>query len=269
MGYRLVALDIDGTIRSNEYPLSDRTRRAIALVREAGAVVTVATGRMFRSVVAATEGLGLKDPVVSYQGAHIADPTTGRELWHRPLTPQMAAAALEAVEPWGLDVMAYHRHRVYVARMTPWMEEYAQRNRVQVHVMEDLREMAARGPTRLVVVGGEEEVRRLETHLKAAFDSQLYVTRSLPHFCEMLHPESGKDRALAWLCDRLGIRQEEAIAFGNGYNDVPMLAWAGLGVAVQGAVPEAVQVADKVAPPIEQDGVAWVLEDLMAQGLIG
>jgi hydroxymethylpyrimidine pyrophosphatase-like HAD family hydrolase len=95
------------------------------------------------------------------------------------------------------------------------------------------------------------------------------VTRSLPHFCEILHPEGGKHRALAWLCGRLGIEEHETIAFGDGYNDVDMLRWAGLGVAVGDAVAEALQAADRIAPPMEEDGAAQVLEDLLGRGLVG
>lgn len=269
MGYRLIALDIDGTIRSNEYPLSDRTRQAIARVMEAGAVVTLATGRMFHSAVRATAELNIRSPIITFQGAKIADPATGDVLWHRPLTTDMAREALDALSPWGLEVLAYHGDQVYVSRMTPWVEAYEQRNQAVVRVIEDLKELAANGLTRLVVVGREDEIQRLEAELKAGFDSRLYVTRSLPHFCEILHSEAGKDRALAWLCDYLGVRREETVAFGNGYNDVQMLEWAGLSVAIGGAVPEVLDVADRIAPPIEDDGAAQVLEELLERGLIG
>ena len=90
MGYRLIALDIDGTIRTNEYAISERTREAVANVRAAGADVTVATGRMFRSAVRASAELELTAPIASFQGAHVADPTTGEVLWHRPLTAAQA-----------------------------------------------------------------------------------------------------------------------------------------------------------------------------------
>ena len=269
MGYRLIALDIDGTIRSNEYPLSDRTREAIARVMEAGAVVTLATGRMFQSAVRATAELNIRSPIVAFQGAKIADPATGDVLWHMPLTPDMAREALDALTPWGMEVLAYHGDRVYVSRMTPWVEAYEQRNQAVVRVVEDLKELAANGLTRLVVVGSEDEVQRLEAELEAGFDSRLYVTRSLPYFCEILHSQAGKDRALAWLCDYLDVRREETVAFGNGYNDVQMLAWAGLGVAIGGAVPEVLDVADRVAPPIEDDGATQVLEEVLERGLIG
>ena len=269
MSYKLVALDIDGTIRSNEHPLTDRMRQAVSRVVEVGAVVTLATGRMFRSAARACAELSLHSPVVSFQGAHIADPITGQVLWHRPLTPGMAQAALDALAPWDLEVVAYHHDQVYVARMTPFAEGYAERNAVRVNVVKDRGELAAEERTRLVAVGGQDEIRRLEAELKATFESALYVTRSLPNYCEILHPEGGKDKALAWLCNYLSIAHDQTVAFGNGYNDVQMLAWSGLGVAIGGAVPEALEVADRVAPPIEQDGAAQVLEDLLARGLIG
>ena len=269
MGYKMIALDIDGTIRSEEHPLSDRTRSTIARVMEAGAIVTLATGRMFRSALRATPELGISAPIASFQGAHIADPNTGEVLWHRPLTTDMARAALDAVRSWGMQVVAYYGEEVYVSEMTPWAEAYGKRGEVKVNLVEDLREFASRELTRLLIVGGEDNIRALESELKSKFNSRLYVTRSLPSFCEILHPSSGKDKALAWLCEHTGVRQDETIAFGNGYNDVQMLQWAGVGVAVSGAVEEVLEVADRVAPPLEEDGAAQVLDVLLRQGLIG
>lgn len=268
MGYKLVALDIDGTIRSAEHPLSDRTRRTIARVMDAGVVVTLATGRMFQSAVRSTSELNIRSPIVSFQGAHVADPRTGEVLWHMPLTADMASMALDELASWEMQVLAYHGDQVYVSDMTSWVESYGQRNHVTINVVDDLKGFADEF-TRLVVVGNEDKVQMLEAKLNSDFASQLHVTRSLPQFCEILHPDGGKDKALAWLCNYLGIRQDEVIAFGNGYNDVHMLNWAGLGVAIGGAVPEVLNVSDRVAPPIEEDGAAQVLEDLLDQGLIG
>jgi Cof subfamily protein (haloacid dehalogenase superfamily) len=269
MGYKLIALDIDGTIRSHDYPLSERTRKAIARVRETGATVTLVTGRMFRSAAASSAELNVDTPIATYQGAHIAHPVTGEVLWHRPLTAELAVLAFDALEEWGLEVVAYHNHDVYVSKLTEWASGYGERNGVLVNVVADLREVAASELTRLVVVGAEDRIKLLETALISRFDSRLHITRSLPHFCEILHPDSGKDKALAWLCNYLGIQQSETIAFGNGYNDIHMLKWASLAVVIGGAVPEALELADIVAPPIEEDGAAQVLENLLDQGLIG
>lgn len=265
--YKLVALDVDGTIRSKEHPISDRTRRAIAQVVEAGAVVTLATGRSYRSAVKQSQEVGVTAPIVSFQGAHLADPATEEVFWHQPLTEALTREALDAMRAWSGDVMAYYGHEVYVNKMTPWIEAYGGRNEVVINEVGDLTKVAEMEPTRLVAVGDPEEVEKLESQLQGIFDSALHVTRSLPQFCEVLHPRSGKDKALEQLCKPLGIGREKVVAFGNGYNDVDMLRWAGLSVAIGGAVPQALAAADRTAPPVEQDGVAQVLEELLAQGM--
>ena len=95
------------------------------------------------------------------------------------------------------------------------------------------------------------------------------MTRSLPTLCEILHPDGGKRSGLQWLADHLGIRREQTVACGNSYEDVEMLRWAGFGVASYEAVPQAKQAADVVARPIEEDGVAIVIEDLLERGELG
>lgn len=269
MGYRLVALDLDGTIRSQDYPISERTRTVIARITEAGAYVTLATGRMFEAAMKSSGNLVWKSPIVSFQGAQVTDPDTAEVLWHRPLEPEMVLAALEALEPSGLRILANQGHRVYVDDMDTWARSYGERNFVDIVPVGDLKEIAGRLMTRLIIVGTETEIERLVPQLNARFDSALYITRSLPYFCEILHPDGGKEKALDWICQRLGVSREETVAFGNAWNDVPMLQWAGLGVAIGGAVPEVIEVADRIAAPIEEDGAALFLEDLIAQGLIG
>ena len=127
MGYKLIALDIDGTIRSNEYPLSDRTRDVMDRVREAGASVTLATGRIYQSAVRASAELDIQTPIATSQGAHIANPVAGDVLSHITLTEQMTRDALNALEGSGMEVVGYYPSGVYVAEMTEWAEAYGQR----------------------------------------------------------------------------------------------------------------------------------------------
>ena len=89
MGYKLFALDIDGTIRSLDRPISKRTLAAVREVMRKGATVTLVTGRMFSSALLSAGELNITSPLVSFQGAHIADPDTREVLMHRPLTAAM------------------------------------------------------------------------------------------------------------------------------------------------------------------------------------
>ena len=269
LGYRLVALDVDGTIRSNEHSMSDYTRETVARVRDAGAVVTLATGRTYKSALRASAELGITAPIATFQGAHVARPTTGEVLWHVPLTARMTRRALSALAVLdGVEVLGYPGDGVFVIEMTEWARAYGSRNAMPVHVAAP-DDFVSNPMTRLVVRGDEDVIERLEIDLGNQFDGSMYVTRSLSYFCEILNPAGGKDKALSWLCRHLGVGRNETIAFGNGYNDVPMLEWAKMSVAVEGAVPEVLDVVDLVAPSMEDDGVAQVLDGLLAEGLIG
>ena len=268
MGYKLIALDIDGTIRSNEHPLSKRTCLALEAARSAGAIVTIVTGRMYLSALHVTADLDLQSPVATYQGAHIADPISHRVLWHRPLTSRMLDDVLDALEIGDHEILAHHRGHVYVDRVTEWIEAYVERNHVRMHVVDDLRSLGTEGVTRLIVGGEEDNVGRITAELKQTFDSRLQITRSLPYFCEVLHPDTGKDMALRRLCNLLGIRQKDTIAFGNGDEDAPVIAWAGLGVALSDGSPTAIAAANEVAPTLADSGVAHVVERLLRDGLL-
>jgi hypothetical protein len=158
---------------------------------------------------------------------------------------------------------------VYANTLTPWVEAYSERNKGGVQVVSDLRTLAADQPTRLAALGDEDEIGKLDASLNAALNGDLYVTRSLPTLCEILHPDGGKHRGLQWLAEHLGVPREQTIACGNSYEDVEMLRWAGLSVASNEAVPKAKEAADLVARPIEEDGCAVIIEDLLDRGEIG
>lgn len=266
--FRLIALDVDGTIRDRERQISSRTRSAIERVREKGAYVTLATGRTFLSALNASTDLGLTCPIITFQGAHVAMPN-GDLLWHTPLTSQMTATALDALAGRDeFEVMAYYGNDIFVVEMSDWAEDYGQRNSVPIHVVQP--DKITSGPmTRLVVRGDDDAIESLEVELNDSFNGDLYVTRSLSYFCEILHPDAGKDKAIGWLCSHLDISPTDTLAFGNGYNDIEMLSEAGLGVAVDGGVPQAIAAADLVAPSMEDDGVARVLEYLLDGGYVG
>ena len=249
--------------------MSERTLRTVRRVEQAGAVVTLATGRSYLSAAGASSELGLTAPIVSFQGAHVAYGGTGEVLWHVPLTEQMTRLTLEAIPlDEHLDVVGYVCNDVVVLCMTDWVRAYGERTGVAVRVVDP--DVFLTSPmTRLVVRGDDEVIEGLEAELQRSLNGRVYVTRSLPYYCEILHPNGGKHKALEWLCRHLGIRREETVAFGNGYNDVHMLKWAGMSVAVDRSVPQVLEVADVVAPSMEEDGVARVLDDLLEQGLIG
>lgn len=269
MSYKLIALDIDGTIRDREQPVSARTIEAVQQTRTMGTVVTVVTGRMFQSALQAVGDLELLTPIVTFQGAVIADPITHKVIWHQPLTEKMVVSVLAALHHWDFEIVAHCGDDVFLNRTSEWGDEYGVRNGVEVRVVGDLRLIAGVGVTRIVAVGPEDEVADLTVRMNTQFGSTLQIAQTLPFFCEILHPKASKVKALTKLCDYLSISASEVVAFGNGLEDLPVLEWAGLGVAVSDGHPDLLSRVQRLAPPLHEDGVARVIEDLLAKRKLG
>jgi Cof subfamily protein (haloacid dehalogenase superfamily) len=222
--------------------------------------VVVATGRMFRSVRPYLEEAGIDDPVVCYQGAVVAEPATGRFLRHEPIPVELAKEAIAAIDAEGFPVNCYVDDELYVARHTAESLAYSSFQHLTVHEGGDLVEWLEKPATKLVAVCEPTRLDMLEERMKARFDGRLYISKSLPYFLEFASPEVTKASGLAFLAEHLGFSRERTVAFGDGENDVELLEWAGYGVAVANAHERVLAVADFVCPPVEEEGVAQVME---------
>jgi Cof subfamily protein (haloacid dehalogenase superfamily) len=224
--------------------------------------VIVVTGRMVQSLRRVLEPAGPGDPVICYQGAVVAD-AEWRWLRHVPIELDLAREALEAVGAEGYEPNVYLDDELYVARVTPEAEAYANFQSLEIHAVGDLLSWLEAAPTKLVCVGDPDELDRVGVRLRKRFDGRLYITKSLPYFLELAADGVTKGSGLAFLADRLGFTPERTVAFGDGENDVELLEWAGYGVAVENAHERVKAVANWVCPPAAEEGVASVLEQLV------
>ncbi|MDQ5820718.1 MAG: Cof-type HAD-IIB family hydrolase [Actinomycetota bacterium] len=240
--------------------LRPRTRAAIRAAREAGLHVVVVTGRMFRSVRPYLREAGLDDPAVCYQGAVVAAPSTGEFLRHVPIPLELAREGIAAVEEEGFGLNCYVDDELYVAEVTPEAGRYADFQNLELHVVGRLLDWLDRPPTKLVVIEDPEVLDGLEARLKVRFHDRLYISKSLPYFLELAHPDVTKASGMAFLAERLGFTAAETVAFGDGENDVELLEWAGYGVAVANAHERVLKVADLVCPSVDEEGVAQTIE---------
>ena len=255
-----MACDFDRTLVAEDLVLPPRTLAALAAAREAGLRVIVVTGRMFRSIRPYLEEAGLRDPVVCYQGAVVADPETGRFLRHEPIPLAAAREAIAAVEAAGYGLNCYVGDELYVASATPEARRYAEFQHLPIHTVGPLLDWLDEPPTKLVTIGDPHELDALEARMKARFDGRLFISKSLPYFLEFASADVTKGSGMEFVAQHLGLRRERAVAFGDGENDVELLEWAGYAVAVANAHERVLAAADLVCPPVEAEGVAQVLE---------
>jgi Cof subfamily protein (haloacid dehalogenase superfamily) len=240
--------------------LRPRTRAALRAAQEAGIRVLVVTGRMFRSVRPYLLDAGLHDPVVCYQGAVVADPVSGDWLRHEPIPLELAREAVELIDARGYALNCYVDDDLVVDRITAANRAYADFQNLPIEAVGPLLDWLDRPPTKLVVVDDPEVLDAFELRAKAHFGGRLYISKSLPYFLEFASPRVTKGEGLQFLAEHLGFTAAEAVAFGDGENDVELLEWAGYGIAVANAHRRVLDVADLVCPPVEEEGVAQVIE---------
>jgi Cof subfamily protein (haloacid dehalogenase superfamily) len=267
MSYRLLALDLDGTaIELGQMPTL-RVRLAVAAAAARGVRVVVATGRPFASARKFQAALEVDSPLICFQGALvrevIGDAST---LLAEPLPEEPLAEVIALVERRGWEFNLYSEDFIYLAcRNHP--ESFYERwfglpcAPVQ-SLTEALRVMRDRGtpPLKGMFIGESALIDRLTPTVQERFGDRLAVVRSHTLFSEITAPGVSKGSALAFLARRYGVTREETIAAGDNGNDVTMIEWAGLGVAMANATPEAMAVADWVAPSVAEDGVAALID---------
>ncbi len=255
MTYRLLALDLDGTIMGRSSALSSRIKRVVERVLEKGVVVTLATGRVFGSALPFAQELGIRDPIISSQGAMIRAPLK-RPLaeWTIPLAlaHQLIAVAREA----GLKLSAYVGDTLYLEGQSPRVYPPS----VEVRAVEGLFFSLPGEPHKMRFQGEEGVIRTLESPLSERFQGFLNLARPDPFSLQATHHQASKGQGLAYLARHLGIPREEVMAIGDYDNDVDMVAWAGLGVAVGNASPRLLAVADEIVPPLDEEGAVVAIE---------
>lgn len=260
--YELVALDLDYTFLNAELQISPRNRAAVQRCTELGVKVVITSGRMFRSTMRFVRELGLETPVITYNGAFVKQESTGRVLLDEKLDLGVAREIVEFCAREDLNLNYYLDDTLYVAKITPWGELYSRRTGVPLTPVGDLRKLTDRPPTKLLIVAEPDRIVRLRDELMPKYQDRSYVTISNIEYLEFMPRNADKGKALAVVADYYGIPRERTMAFGDADNDIPMIRWAGLGVAMANAGPGAREAADHIAPPYDEDGVAAVLEEV-------
>jgi Cof subfamily protein (haloacid dehalogenase superfamily) len=258
LDYKLLALDLDGTLIDDSLVITEPTKKAIAQAIERGVVVTLATGRMFRSALIFARELNLAAPLICYQGAMVRHSTTGETVFHQSLPFDQARAFIELAQKRNLHVNAYVDDHIYVAEMNEAASYYANLARVPAEVVGNLLNFIDRpekAPTKLVIVTKEEQTLAVVEEFQATFANSLYVTRSHARFTEAVHPECSKGIALKALAQSLNIPIEQVMAIGDNLNDLPMLETAGLSIAVANAGPVVKATAGYVTQGEVSEGV--------------
>lgn len=263
MDIRLIAIDLDGTLLNSSNMVSEANIQAVRRARERGLEVVLISARSPMGMSGALDSLGLAGPVVAYNGACIVDTRTQTVLLDRPMTIEDSRAAVHIVREHGLYTGYYAGMRWLVEKECDEMR-LEQRSMKQRPDVVDLTGNDVPPANKLIVISI-----RNRAHLEACYEQMrarlphLNIHFSGPVSFEVCHTAATKGAALAFLAERAGLLPQAIMAIGDNYNDVDMLSFAGLGVAVGNAPADVQAVADWVVDPHDQNGVAQAITRLL------
>lgn len=261
--YRLVALDADGTLFGEDLTVHPAVREAIHQAQGRGVIVTVATGRAFVGARAVARQIDARVPLIGFQGAIIQHAETEeiiyRATFSRDLVPQVMAWA----RPKGLHVTLYADDTIYLEEERYEDRFYDRWFGLPRRLVADVSGALPGDPTKFLIIGEPDTLDAIEPDLNARFTGHFDIIRSHNLFLEGVPTGVSKGNALARLAAHFDVPRAQVMAVGDAENDISMIEWAGLGVAMGQASPRVRQVADWVAPTVEEDGVVEVFRRLV------
>lgn len=254
----LIALDLDGTLLAPDESISPRNRKAIAAALAAGVRVVLVTGRGADTPIRVSKDLGLNLPVICCHGALTKDFGANKILEHVPVPLQYAKPMIAFAEAQGLAVAVYHAEAFYrLEGSKVFMDDMRGPG---WHEAPSLSEILKDGAPTFIRFLGPESVARMQREFGDLPLAFRYETWQDFVECAVLNREASKKNALAKLCADFGVSSERVLAVGDSRNDVPMLRWAGIGVAMGNALPEVREAVRYVTSSNDRDGVAQAIE---------
>ncbi|MCS7059604.1 MAG: Cof-type HAD-IIB family hydrolase [Anaerolineae bacterium] len=259
---RLLAFDLDGTVLNDQFVISPRVKAAIQEAKARGAHVTIATGRPPAVTLPYAQQIGVTAPIICLQGGLVYDATAGRTLRHITLPHALACelVELEQIHPqW--QAVVYVKGDMFMSAKRYDDQFYESLLGKDYSLHADVCDALAGGdPDKVLFIIEPPDAAAILDVLGRLVGARASVVQSHARFVEVNPLGATKGAALAWLAEYLGVPRTSVMAIGDQDNDVSMIEWAGIGVAMSNGSPAARAAADWIAPSIHEDGVAVAIE---------
>jgi hypothetical protein len=258
---KLAAFDLDGTLMGEDQVIAPRVRRTLAEAQRQGVIVTLATGRMFSATVPYAQSLNIDAPLLCYQGAWIQarDDPEPRYRIALPMDITHETLALAAEEGW--HTVFYADGHIFLRELRydeQFYEALLGENFKIVDTWDTV--INHHQPDKILFVGKPAQIPAMGQRLHTRLGGRAEIVQSHAQFVEVGPRNANKGTGLAWLAEQLDIPRASVMAAGDQENDLAMVRWAGVGVAMGNAAPKVKQAATWIAPPVHEDGAAVALE---------
>jgi len=260
MSYKLVAADMDGTLLNSKDIITKRTQDSIKELVNKGIVFTICTGRPIQGIERYNKILKLDAPFITYNGAMIVESISKDVLFQKNLTNNDAKKIYQLGQELKTTIIIWSNNKLYVNSINKRTQNYKKLSLVEPIIIDDIEKIANDGITKILWYDEVEKIRKYESTVYKEVSDGVNFCTSKPIFLEFFNSSVSKAVALKKIGDLLNIRKEEIIAIGDGFNDLPMLEYAGLGVAMGNAPKKIKERCHFITKSNDDDGVASFIE---------
>lgn len=259
MNYRFMAVDIDGTLLDSSGRLTEANRKAIQAAAGKGLIFTLSTGRPVQGVQSLIDALQLDSPVITYNGAMVITGKSREILYEQKLSAEDAKNVIELGIQRGCMVAVWADNKLYVDEINEKAIQYSTIAGIAPQKIVDIEALVRNGVTKVLWNDEPPVVEKYQDEIGPYLSGNVNYHTSRPMFLEFVDKKASKALAMEKIGEHFGIRREEMIAVGDGFNDLSMIEYAGLGVAM-GNAKEAIRLkADYVTLSNDEDGIANVI----------
>ena len=264
MNYVLLAVDLDGTLVTDDKRITERTRRAAAAMTERGGILVLSSGRPSRGVWPVARELSLDQRggyILAYNGGELLDCKTGETVFSVEIPRERIPQIIGLARRHHTAILTYEGPDIITeSPEDPYVQGEARNVRMNVRPVKDLASYIDFPIVKLMMVGSEQQILKLEPVVRKALGPEFSVFRSEAYHLEILPAGIDKGTGLIKTLEALHIPAEASAACGDYDNDIPMVKAAGLGAAVANGCPAILEAADCIVPSNEEDGVAFLIE---------
>lgn len=267
MEYEILVLDLDGTLTNSEKKITPATRDALIKIQENGKKVVLASGRPTYGVLPLAHELKLNEYgsyILSFNGARITDCHSHNLLFNKTVPDGILPGLFEIVKEFPVDIITYTDDKIISGNtLTKYTELESRINHMPVVQSADFVGDISFPVNKYLLTGEPELIAQLKEKLTAKYHSYLNIYCSDPFFLEIMPQSIDKAYSLQKLLNSIGLTSDQMICCGDGYNDLTMIEFAGLGVAMENAQPLVLESADYVTRSNNDEGVLHVIEKFM------
>lgn len=263
--YKMICLDIDGTLLNSEHKISENTRKVIQIVSKIRQILVIlVSARMPKGILFLLEELNISNPIICYSGALVMDDKTNI-LSNVTIPISDVNQIYSFAKDMGVHVSLYKDDKWYIEKIDKWAKQESEITHISPIITRftdlfSLWEQENSGPNKILCMADPNEIEVLNMKTKVVHSNNLNIYQSKSTYLEIMPTDASKTSAIEVLCKTFDIQKSEVIAIGDNYNDIDMIEFAGLGIAMGNAPDHVKQYADYITLSNDEDGVAEAIK---------